>query len=346
MQKARKHIILSVLVAAAFTGCSLVDEDMRDCETDYQVQDQLRLVTNMTTELQTQLSLQTDLSLVTALKTYLKDVFTDNAHDIDLSFYDVVADSARLHHESHIMNASQSSYTLYIPVRQYMHIGLANLEENNQIMLENDVKCHTARLHQRVADTLSPHRRGIFTARLLMDVKEGVDQHFDVHLYMTNCATALGLDTLGSNVRDIKVFTSGFATDFDLADSTYRFQYTPVYRTDQLDLQDSSDSRLCFASVTFPSRTAEDTKVIIDVDDDDVTEEADKTLWQFRVYATLKNGSVTETLLSFRKPLLPGHFKYIGARIYENGTASPYDPSVGVSVTMDWTPGLEANVEF
>ena len=41
-------------------ACSLIDEDMRDCETDTRLDYELRLVTNMTTELQTQLSLEED----------------------------------------------------------------------------------------------------------------------------------------------------------------------------------------------------------------------------------------------------------------------------------------------
>ena len=98
------------LVTAALTGCSLVDENLSDCETDYHIDYELRLVTNMTTELQTQLSTQVELTPVaTALQNHLRGVFTDYAHDVDLSFYDVKEDSLRLHHETHIMNANQSS---------------------------------------------------------------------------------------------------------------------------------------------------------------------------------------------------------------------------------------------
>lgn len=350
MQKAWKHIVLSFLAAAVLPGCSLVDENLSDCETDYRIDYQLRLVTNMTTELQTQLGLQTDIALATALKTYLSDIFTDYAHDVDLSFYDVGEEAVRLHHEQHIMNDNASSYTLYIPVRRYMHLGVANLEGCENVSLEDDNLCNRSHLHQQVADTLSSHRKGIFTARLPMDVKEGVDQHFDVRLYMVNCASALVLDTLGSHIKDIKVYTAGFATDFDIADSTYRYQYTPVFRTDKLDLSDVTSSKLCFVSVTFPSKTATDTdadtKIVIDTDDPFVTDDADQTLWQFRVYATLRDNTVTETLLSLKKPVLPGQLRCLTASVYENGTVSPADPTVGVSVTLDWDPGLEVDVEI
>ena len=336
----------SFLLAAVLSGCSLVDENLSDCETDYHIDYQLRLVTNMTTELQTQLGLQTDIAVATALKAHLSDIFTDYAHDIDLSFYDVGENSVRLHHEQHIMDDNSSSYTLYIPIRRYMHLGVANLEGSGNVSLEDDNLCFKSRLHQQVADTLSSHQKGFFTSRLPMDVKEGADQHFDVHMYMANCASALVLDTLGSHIKDIKVYTSGFATDFDIADSTYIFQYTPIIRTDKLELLDVSSSKLCFVSVTFPSRTETDTKVIIDTDDPFVTDDADHTLWQFRIYTTLRDNSVTETLLSLRNPLLPGQFRCLTANVYENGTVSPSDPSVGVSVTLDWDPGLEVVVEI
>ncbi|MBP3203554.1 MAG: hypothetical protein J6M31_08135 [Bacteroidales bacterium] len=332
MRCAVKHIILWVLLAAAFTGCGLVDEDLRDCETDYTIDYELRLVTNMTTELQTQLSLAADITVSNALKTYLEGIFTDFAHDVDLGFYDVVEDSTRLHHETHIMDANQSSYTLYIPVRKYMHLALANLSGNERVRLQDTQRCHTAGLVQEVADTLFPHRSGIFTARLPMDVKEGQDQQFDVRLYIANCATALVVDTLGSHLKDIKVFLSGFATGFDVCDSVYHFSYTPVLRADELVLP-ASGTR-CFASVNFPSREPSPSKA------------ADHSLWQYKVYATLPDGKVTETILGLSKPLRAGELKVLKAKARENGQVYPGDPTVAVSVTLDWNPGLEIPVDI
>ena len=81
MKRRSIHIglVLSVM-AAAFTGCALVDEDMRDCEADHKINYELRLVTNLTTELQTQLSTQVELQAVaTALQNELAGIFTDYA---------------------------------------------------------------------------------------------------------------------------------------------------------------------------------------------------------------------------------------------------------------------------
>ena len=89
------------LLLSAFwltVGCSTIDDDLSDCneENQYQMNYQLKLVTNMTTELKTQLTTMTELSVANALMTHLKDIFTDFAHDVDLSFYDTEGDLNRL----------------------------------------------------------------------------------------------------------------------------------------------------------------------------------------------------------------------------------------------------------
>jgi len=341
MRFSLKHIIL-ILMAAALSACSLVDEDLRDCETDYHLNYQLRLVTNMKAELQTQLSMETEVSIASAIRTYLSDIFTDYAKDVDLGFYDVYEDSTRLHHESHIMDANQSSYTLYIPVREYMHLAMANVAQDDLISVEKDDRCHTLRLSQQVQDTIPSHKSGIFTARLPMDIKEGIDQQFNVHLYMANCATALVVDTLGSGIKDLKVYMSGFATGFSLCDSLYHYDYTPVVRADRIT--PDSPGTICYGSVTFPSRTAGDTKVIIDTDDPGVGEGANYALWQIRVYSEMKDGTITETILGVSYPVGPGNFKLIKAKAYTNGSVKPGDPSIGVSVTTDWEPATEHEV--
>lgn len=341
MSRILKHLLL-MFTAVALVACGLVDEDMRDCETDYTLNYELRLVTNMTTELQTQLSMAADVTVSNAIKTYLSDIFTDYAHDVDLDFYDVEEDSTLLHKETHIMNANQSSYTLYIPVRKYMHLALANIGNNELLSFENTEHAHTARIVQQVRDTIPSHKSGFFTARLPMDIKEGEDQQFDVRLYMANCATALVVDTLGSGIQDIKVFMSGFATSFDVCDSLYHYDYTPIVKADRLTLD--APGNICYASVNFPSREATPTKTIIDVDDPFISESADHSLWQIRVYATMKDGSITETLLGASKQLNPGQFTLIKARAYTNGSVKPGDPSFGVSVTIDWEPATSHEV--
>ena len=339
MQLSLKHLAVLLGGAAVFAGCSLIDEDVRDCGKEYQLDYKLNLVTNLTTELSTALSLDTDVQVAAALQPRLKQIFTDSAHDVDLSFYDVVGDSLRLHHEQHIMNANQTSYTLYIPSRKYMHLAAANLEESGVSLLE-DQACHRSMLAQPVRDTLASLQKGVFTARLPMDVKDGQDQDFDVRLYMANCASVLVLDTLNSHVKDVKVYAAGFAHAFSLADSTYRYAHNPVIRSEKMAVDAAPGTPLCFTSVTFPSRRTEPSKAA----DEDVEE----GLWELHVLATLPDNTVTRTLISVYEPLDAGQVKILKATLYTDGSLQPVDNNlvVGVSVVLDWKSGMSHDVDL
>ena len=340
-----KHTSLVILGAALLMACSLVDEDLSVCTSENRLDYELRLVTNMTTELQTELSMAADLSISAALRTSLSDVFTDFAHDVDLSFYDVDGYMARAHHEAQIMDASQTSYSLYIPVRRYMHLAVANLMNSGCVSLAGDESAKTAMLVQEKADTLNPQTSGIFTARLLMDIKEGISQRFDVHLYMANCGSALVIDTLGCGLKDLKVYTSGYATGFHLSDSTYVFDSNPVIRTRKIELtEEENNSQVCFSPVNFPSREAPDSKTVIITEDPFISDYSDVELWNYEVYSTLKDGSITANHLSLHKPLRPGQFQIIKGRMYSDGTVTTTDASISVSVMLDWSPGMEHDV--
>lgn len=350
-----KYWIIAFL-AAAVTACCLVDDDLSDCDKASHVDYELRLITNMTTELQTQLSTQMELTPVaTALKEHLKRVFTDYAHDVDLSFYDVKEDSVILHKEEHIMDANQSSYTLFIPVRRYMHLAVANLQPANpdgtpstrEVFLLGDEKCHTSHIEQpvnNVKDVLPSHTTGIFSARLPMDIMEGVDQHFDVKLYMVNCASAVALDTLGSGIKAIQVYSTGYANGFNLADSTYYYKFNPKVSAKEVNVADGRF--VCFCTVNFPSRDVESTKTVIDTDDPYVSDVAEEALWQYMIYTTTADGSITETILGVKLPLRAGQFKLIRAKVEADGSVLPREAYVGASVTLKWNERPGWDIDF
>ena len=239
-----------------------------------------------------------------------------------------------MYHERRIMDANQTSYTLHIPVHKYLHLGLANLEGNGVLSLEGNDTGSGSHLQQEIADTLPTHKSGVFSARAHMDIKEGEDQQFKVNLYMANCATALVLDTLGSNVKDIRVYAAGFATAFDVADSVYRFQHTPVIKADKMNVTDPG-SEICFATVNFPSRGP-----VTKADDNEVT------YWEFHVYCTIPDGTNTETKLSIRHPLPSAALDILKAKVYGNGALEPGDPTVGVDVNLDWKPGMDHEISM
>ena len=307
-------------------GCSVIDDDLSDCNQgeEFKIDYQLRLITNITTELETQLTTITEVGVADALRVHLKDIFSDFAHDIDLSFYDTEGDMTRLHHKRDIIDANQTSYTLTLPMQEYMHLAVANIAENKVVGLTNDENCPTSKLHQTGDSPIDSHTTGLFTARLPMEVLSGVSQTFNVKLYMANSAVALVLDPKGHAYSDIKVRATGFAKEFMIEDSTYVFPEKEVLvRADKVE---TGNDLLCFCSVNFPSHNPDEVG-------------ADEPLWQLRVYVTMPDGNITETIIDVKEQLKAGELKIIKGELDDEGAVRPYDSTVGVSVTLDWNEG-------
>ena len=304
------------------TACSSIDEDLSDCGYDYEMVYELQLVTNISTELQTQLTTETERQVGEALGNHLSEVFKDHAQDIHLSFYDVDETGEVLYQREEQMNNSEKSYTIYLPMRQYRHLALANLQENTWVHLENDENSQTSALVQKEGDVVESHETGIFTARSDMDVLENVDQTFLVKLFMANSAEALVIDPRGQEFKSIQVYATGFATGFNVNDSIYTFaEKSPMVHTQEVQ---TGTDMLCFCGVNFPSRDKPD---------------GDEPLWEFRVYVTKMDGTVTETVLGIRDPLKAGELKIVKAYLDADGSVCPTDATVGVNITLDWNSG-------
>lgn len=351
MSARKRHItigrwLVAALIMVLSTGCSVIDDDLSDCGFD--VDYELRLATNIQTKLQLQLqtdiTLQSNLVLADALHGHLGTIFRDHADDVDLSFYDVQGDSLRLEHNQHDMNGKEQHYTLNIPRRHYMHLATANVKREPGVEAFTTGSCHTARLGQSTLDTIPSHTTGLFTARYDMDIKDSVNQTFNVQLYMANAATVLVIDTLGSGVRDLQVYATGFATGFQVADSTYIFddEASPIVRANPIEVGDHQNA--CFCSVNFPSRD----RAVIPVGasrrfaDDDTA----SSLWQYHLYITTASGSVTRSVLTSYQPLLAEQVLIVHVKLEPNGTPDPTDPTIGVSVTLNWNQGGQYNPEF
>lgn len=345
------------LGCSLMTGCSVIDEDLTNCdqplppdpptpeEPEAELNYDLRLVTNMTTELQTELTTQTDIELANALRDYLGNIFTDFAHDVDLSFYDTEGDSMLLQKDQHIMDANQASYMLNLPMREYMHLAAANVMDNELVTIGNDIRCHSSMLLQTIRDTIESHTTGLFTARQKMEVLGNVSQNFNVHLYMANCAAALVLDPRGFGSLDrVRVYSTGFASGFSICDSLFYFdQKPPVVRSETIKLDHLAERAFC--SVTFPSREPSTTRTIIETTEPFIAQPGEESLWEFRVYVTVpataeKEESITETILRIREPLRAGQLKIIKAWIGEQGEVVSDAPELTTSVTLDWKDGL------
>ena len=342
-------VICMLFMMTCFSACSSIDDDLSDCppeESQYEMQYELKLVTNMTTELKTQLTTITELSVANALETHLKNIFSDFAHDVNLSFYDTETTKERLEHRVDTIDTNQTTYDLTLPMRKYLHLAVANLEENKVVELEKDKYSYSSMLEQAagtVSDASSvrivdSHTTGLFTARQPMEVLSGVNQTFNVRLYMANCAAALVLDPKGHTFKDIRVYGTGFASEFHISDSTYVFPaVSPYIKADKVE---TGNELLCYCSVNFPSPDADPALSTKE------TTASDPSLWQIKVYITKTDGSVTQTVLDFSESLPAGYLKVIKASLDDDGAVRPYDSSVGVSVTLDWNKGGEYNPEL
>lgn len=332
--------IIAVILAA---GCSLVDEDLSGCPDKLKVEYEMHLITNVQMEIGTALQLTADIPVAAALRNSLKDIFSDHAHDVDLSFYDVAAPMPILGHFTDIIDANQASYTLNIPAREYMHLAVANIKDNAQVALKDEAYCHSSHLVQKEGtgdpEIIHSHTTGVFTARQHMDILGNINQSYNVNLYMANCATALVVDNTAEGtpvITDFKAYTTGFATSFNIVDSTYAFDSKPLIEADKIHVEGNAES--LYTTVQFPSKDTK-TKVVIETPDPFDSEYADDALWEWIVYVTLQDGSVTESRLGFGKPLRAGQLRIIRVRICHDGSLSTDDTSVGVSVTLNWKEG-------
>ena len=122
---------------------------------------------------------------------------------------------------------------------------------------------------------------------------------------------------------------------FNISDSTYVFNKNPLVEADFVKVEEGSES--CYVTVQFPSREPNpESKVVIETTDPFIAENADEALWEWVVYVTLPDGSITESRLGLIQPLRAGQLKIIRVRIGADGIVYTDDTSVGVSATLDW----------
>lgn len=361
-----KYCLYAGLCAVAlFTGCSVVDEDLSDCATDVRMNYKMHLVTNMSTEMDNVLNHQSDQYAAAALRDYLKDIFSDKAHDLNLAFWSAKPDDPSITlRKTEMMDASEASYIYHLPVRPYVHLGSANVEGNKLVSPFAAETAQQEALPQVVADTITSHTTGLFTGRLPFEVLNKKNQEYTMYLYMANCAAALVVDTTGVAVTDMKVYTTGFATDFNLCDSIYTYGKAPIVVADKLPVTEGK--RMAFCTVNYPSAevpvngptpiindgdlkpyNVKTTRLVTETTEPFEAEEAQTYYWQYRCYVTKADGKITETILGVKKPLRAGQLTIVKAKIESDGEVIPIiDGLVGVTVNLDWTPGNTYNPTF
>lgn len=331
----RRTTLLAATAAAivAATSTSCIDEDLSECGKDYRIGYTVRLHTNINTEIDSELTTEAERAFGQQLRHALSDVFSDRARDIDLSFY--TANARLAQREQHQMDAARATYTVYLPVRDYRHIALANTTAEPLVAIGGADRVESLAIQQQRADTIAGHSVGLFSARLPMRVEDR-NQEFSVDLYMQNCASCLVLDPGQASPRRVWGYAEGFATQFLPNDSTYAFDASP---TVECTLMEHSGLYGLYAA-TFPSRDRMEAGGMGRASSD----AADKSLWRMHVYVEM-NGSVTHTILYMPTPLRAGQLRIVKAKIAQDGRVVPTTHNVGVGVELDWKPGGSHDIE-
>ena len=327
-----------------FSGCSMVDEDLSECEEKLNVQYQVSLKTNLALELQTVLRNRFETEVADLLEDSLKMIFREYAHDVDLSFF---ANGDLSFFDHHIMDAGQATYELNLPAEDYHHLALANMMEEPSIFVNGTDRENSLQLIQSGSKQIDSHRIGLFTARHDIDIKGNQSQTFNVTFYMANCASVLVIrNEKNVQYKDIWVRSSDFANGFMVNDSVFKHDENPM--VNDVHVMNPPKQREVFYAVTFPScDTAEDahrltSETRAEIGDEDVQlgDEDQKRIWRKYVFVRLLNGTVTRTVLNVRKALMAGQVMVIYVDLEEGGGIKSANPEIGTSITLDWKSGL------
>lgn len=318
--------LATVLILSLMLG-SCIDEDLSECGKDYIIEYQLQLCTNMQTEIGSELSAPGEQAVARRLEQAMSDIFTDVAQDLDINFY---ANHVQAHHEEHLINAANASFTIYLKADDYRHLAWCNVAANQDVVVSGQNTDNLVDIANAGGDTINGHRYGLFTARKDMDIKSE-SYSFTVPMYMQNCATALVINRQGVATEDIKGYVLGLANSFSVNDSIYNHVSNTVVRTTRMN----EGAYTCLHTAGFPSGEEMHSSRAGDTD----------VIWSYHVYVTI-NGNITETKLYVREPLKAAQLKIIKANLHEDGSLATEAPEVGVSVTLDWKPGGDYDVEM
>lgn len=315
---------LFAFLPLSFSLVSCIDEDLSRCGVNYTIHYVVHQQTDLRAEVAAVLSSPQEQEAAEAVETALGGVFTDLAHDLDLSFYDAHQLS---YHERNIIDASSASFTFYLQQADYRHLTLANVIDETAVTLEGTASDLSLSVSAMASDTLSSHSRPLFSSRTDMPL-EGRETSFRSHLYMLNSAVAVALADGSGKSPSVRGCVSGMASSFMVNDSVYAYSPLAVTRMEQTQPQ---GYHVLYAT-TLPSP-------------DNAPGNPDDGIWQVKVYVTIDD-KVTENVLHVGEPLRAGSVKIIKGVIKDDGSISTESPEVGVSVTLDWKPGGDHDVEI
>ena len=309
----------------------------------------MQLVTNLDLELETKLSAETDVYTRTVLHDYFSNIFSDHAHDINIGFYNTATEELVYSIED-VIDATQSTYTFYLPKNNYYAIALANIAHNGAATLVDQDNSRMAQLETPSSDTIPTQETGIFAVQREIYVQDSVDQKIDLMLHMASCAFALVIDTNVVHVKSMRGFLCGMADGLVLRDSLYTHNKPKIIRMERIEPEAQSAERRNYGftelRMSAPQEDADTAHYsLFGCASFPSPDEASMgSYYQAKVYVELENGTTTETVLSLYEPLQAGQLKIVKLDLQTDGSVIPTQESeVGATVTLDWKEGSTFN---
>jgi hypothetical protein len=332
---------LFIVFPLLFAACTLINDDLSVCGEELVVDYQVQLHTDLNMQLQADLSLEAEAQVRSSIEDWLKPVFTDKAHDVDLRFYSTENDEQKYRINEEI-NDNRSSYIIHLPHHNYVHLALANIMDNNELRLLNGEHSETMELRLKNSMLASSLNTGVFTARLPMEVND-TTTHFEVHLSMMVAAVVLVVDTTRcAALHSLNATMKGSATGFSVRDSIYYYDASPVFVMEHIAMKDDSPSAPASrrTACSEPANPYRCTGLVC------LPTEEGKT-WSVDAVATLQDNKHTTTTLTIDDPLLAGSLRVLSVRMDSTGALRPKEgQQVGVSVQLDWKEGGEHEIDL
>lgn len=344
------------LCAGLAQGCSLIDDDLSVCGTDFEMVLEMQLVTDLDLVLETTLSAETDVYTRAVLRNYFSDIFTDHAHDINIGFFST--DDELVYSIHDVIDATQSTYTFYLPKADYHAIATANLDNNQVVTLRDSADSRMARLETMAADTLPTQRTGLFTVARDIEVIDTADQKINLTLHMASCALALVIDTSAVPVSNIRAHMTNTANELMLRDSLFLHDRPKAVHLEKIEDTAAAAAaaqhyrpnkanlpNLANIASAEPSRRDFLLGCAAFPTPDDPAK--DGSYYQVKVYVSLPNGTITETVLTPYESLQAGQLKILKLQLQPDGSVLPTTSNeVGASVTLEWKNGGEYPIDI
>ena len=329
-----KALATVLLLLLTLQSCSLIDDDLSDCETTFSLTYELRVVSNINLQLSEQLQTGAGSRTLATLNNYFSPIMQPTASEVRLGFFPTDG-GAPVYYTRHTQGL-RTAFSLSIPADNYRHVAVIG-QEDPSIFLRDTTEARTERLSQFLNDTVDSHNHAALAGTLDMSVANNANQDWEIDLYPADASVAVVMKK-NPKVTRTRVFLADLATSFTPNDSTWHWEHNSLVRTDAVDITGTDSVAYC--GVAFPSRMEAPGTI------DPNVAAAKGAVWRVVILSDLPNGTTTHSVLYMAKPLKAGDIRVIRIRVNDDGGVSTSDSNVGASVTLDWKSGGEYNPDI